>query len=54
MGTHWRQAPGGTRVTQDSYAREVDERLWSADGVDSWKLERRQEYWEEGFSGGCG
>ena len=49
MGTDWRQAPGGIRLTQDCYVREVDERLWSADGVGSWKLERRQEYWEEGF-----
>jgi hypothetical protein len=49
VATDWRQARGGTRLTQDSYVREVDERLWSADGADSWKLERRQEYLEAGF-----
>jgi hypothetical protein len=46
---NWLDTADGIRLTQDAYLEDVDARLHGADGFPSWKLERRQAYWEEGF-----
>jgi hypothetical protein len=49
IGLDWLDPYRGTRLPQISYLREFDERMWLADDADSWKLERRQHFLEEGF-----
>jgi hypothetical protein len=39
----------GTRLTSSDYRREFPQRQWLCDGLDSWKLERAQEFTEVGF-----
>lgn len=40
----------GVRLAQAAYQQDFGERRWLADGRDSWKLERMQEYQEPGFA----
>jgi len=39
----------GVRLEQPEYQRDFGERMWLADGADSWKVERMQSYDESGF-----
>ena len=48
MDADWRHPEDGVPLAQADCARVVDESPRSADGADSWKLERRQDYREEG------
>ena len=46
---HLADPASGARLAQDEYVRDFGARLWLADGVDSWKLERMQFFDETGF-----
>jgi hypothetical protein len=46
-----RDPASGTRLGQDEYGHDFGDRLWLADGADTWKLERMQFYDETGFPG---
>lgn len=42
-------AADGVRLDQSQYQHDFDVNLWRADGTDSWKLERMQNFSEVGF-----